>query len=106
MVFKKFKKWFPSLTPSESLYKKIDNETKRNTRWLPNALNVYNIPKETSHQNGSLLSSPNLTNDTISKSSPPESGIWTSQASSNSPILKENDVSKSEAQQNRPVIAI
>jgi hypothetical protein len=105
LIFKKFKNWFPSLTPSESLYKKIDNETKSNTRWLPNSLNVYNMPKERGHQNGSF-SSPNLTNDTISKSSPPESGIWTSQASSNSPILRENDALKSETQQNRPVVAI
>ncbi|CAG2108240.1 unnamed protein product, partial [Medioppia subpectinata] len=84
LVFKKFRKWFPALVPSESLFKKIDNETKRSTRWLPNPLASYAKPHR---RNGSTLSSSTnqMGTDVISKSSPPESGVWTqSQASGHS----------------------
>ncbi|XP_054165291.1 polyamine-transporting ATPase 13A3-like isoform X2 [Oppia nitens] len=88
LVFKKLRKWFPSLSPSESLYKEIDNETKHNTRWLPNPLAAYNKPHR---RNGSTFSSSinqNAGSELLGKSSPPESGVWTqSQASSVSPIV-------------------
>ncbi|CAG2164446.1 unnamed protein product [Oppiella nova] len=104
LVFKKLRKWFPSLVPSESLYKKIDNETKLSTRWLPNPLASYAKPHR---RNGSTVSSStnHTPNDIISKSSPPESGVWTqSQASSVSPIMRDNDVLRSDTHRKPPII--
>lgn len=107
LIFKKFRKWFPSLAPSESLYKKIDNETKHSTRWLPNPLAAYRTSKETRHRNGSTVSSPlnQTTNELNGKGSPPESGVWTqSQTSANSLVIRDNDVLHTENHQKSPII--
>ena len=96
----------PSVVPSESLYKKIDNETKLSTRWLPNPLAAYRTTKDANHMNGSTIVSTNnhLTENEM-KGSPPESGVWTqSQASANSLVLRDNDISHTDNHQKSPII--
>lgn len=105
LIFKKLRKWMPSLAPSESLYKKIDNETKQSTRWLPNPLASF--ASKGRHRNGTTLSSPlsHTVNELNSKGSPPESGVWTqSQTSAASLVIRDNDVLRSEPQQKPPII--
>ena len=94
----------PALAPSESLYKKIDNETKQSTRWLPNPLASF--ASKSRHRNGTTLSSPsNHTVELNGKGSPPESGVWTqSQTSAASLVIRDNDVLRSEPQQKSPII--